>query len=63
MQDVYIGFFNDWSRMVMESKVFLIVKNEYIHNQNIKLYLVNSNFLSKSSICKLQVTIILLMRQ
>ena len=58
MHDVRIGVFNDWSRTVMASKVFLVVKNEYIHNQNIKVYYVNSNFLSKSSICKLQVSII-----
>ena len=34
----------------MVCKVFLLVKKKYIHRQNMKVYYVNSNFLSKSSI-------------
>ena len=63
MHDIAIGFFNDWNRKVMASKVFLLLKNEYIHKKNIKVYYGHSNFLSKSSIYyKLPVSIILLMR-
>ena len=48
----------------MASKVFLLVlKNEYIHKHNMKVYYINYNFLSQSSIYELQVSIILLMRQ
>ena len=52
MHDILIGFINDWSR---KTKVSKVLKNLYIHKQNVKLCILMSIPLSE-----LQVSIIII---